>query len=165
MTHIDYIIQKCFLGQLLIAKTEQGICNVAIADDPKILIDYLQHLYREVKLIKSTDQAFQEIIEQVLSFSSKNKKALKLDIKGTVFQKQVWAELEKIPVGRTTTYKEIAKNMGKPQAFRAVARACATNKIAILIPCHRVIASNGALSGYRWGIERKKMLLERELEN
>jgi AraC family transcriptional regulator, regulatory protein of adaptative response / methylated-DNA-[protein]-cysteine methyltransferase len=160
---IQYAIKPCWLGWILVAATPKGICAIAFGDTPDALTTQLHHQFSNAKFCAS-DSTFEAWVEQVLAFVETPQKALNLplDIQGTVFQQQVWKALQTIPVGHTASYAEVACQIGNPKAVRAVARACATNQIAVAIPCHRVVASSGALSGYRWGSDRKRALLERE---
>lgn len=162
-TEIAYSIITCDLGYLLVATTDKGICAVNIGDRQRVLIKTLTEEFNEATIIRN-DSDFQDWIGFILNLIT-GKEAncnLPLDIRGTSFQKQVWQELQKIPYGETRTYREIANNLGKPKATRAIGNACGANPVAIIIPCHRVIRSDGSLGGYRWGIERKQKLLNKE---
>ncbi|MEW6674297.1 MAG: bifunctional DNA-binding transcriptional regulator/O6-methylguanine-DNA methyltransferase Ada [Thermodesulfobacteriota bacterium] len=160
---IRYAVFQFYLGWVLIAVTEQGVCKIDFGNTPEILHTKLRADFPEAKL-QVGDPAFKSTLSQILPFleAPEHGLTLPLDIQGTAFQRQVWAALQTIPAGSTATYAEIAKRIGRPKAARAVAQACAANKIAVAIPCHRVVRSDGDLGGYRWGIERKQAILERE---
>jgi AraC family transcriptional regulator of adaptative response/methylated-DNA-[protein]-cysteine methyltransferase len=162
---IRYAIPECSLGLVLIAASEKGVCAILFGDDPEELGRELQDQLPHARLIGG-DKPFQELTAKVVSFVEDPAKGidLPLDIRGTAFQHRVWEALRHIPVGSTASYAEIAKKIGAPKAVRAVARACATNRIAVAIPCHRVVRSDGALSGYRGGVERKRALLAKEVK-
>jgi AraC family transcriptional regulator of adaptative response/methylated-DNA-[protein]-cysteine methyltransferase len=163
---IRYAIIQSYLGWVLIAATEQGICKIDIDAVPEILRTRLKADFPEANL-QDNDPEFRTIIAQTLSLLEAPEQGLSLplDIQGTAFQRRVWATLQTIPPGSTASYAEVAKMIGKPKAARAVARACAANHIAVAIPCHRVVRGNGDLAGYRWGIERKQAILDRESHN
>ena len=160
---IRFAIAQSSLGAILVARSERGICAIMLGDDPDQLARDLQDQFPRAELI-GADAAFEQLVALVVGFveSPQLGLALPLDVRGTAFQQRVWQALREIPVGCTASYAEIAKRIGQPAAVRAVARACATNPLAIAIPCHRVVRSDGALSGYRWGVERKRDLLARE---
>lgn len=151
------------LGTVLVARGDRGICAILLGDDPDALVADLRRRFPAAQ-IAAADGEFAEWIDRVVQMvdSPRDAADLPLDIQGTVFQTRVWEELRKIPVGQTATYAEIAVRVGKPSASRAVANACAANKLAVAIPCHRIVKTGGDLSGYRWGAERKRALLERE---
>ena len=160
---IHYSIGKCSFGAILVAHSEKGICAILIHDDDKPLLADLQKRFPKATLIEDgTD--FKHWLEQVVHFVEAPKKGLELplDIRGTLFQQRVWQLLQKIPLGTTASYTNIATQLGDPKAVRAVARACAANPIALLVPCHRVVRSDGGISGYRWGVENKRTLIARE---
>lgn len=163
---IRYAIVQSYLGWVLIAATEQGVCKIDFDDTPEILLTRLKTNFPKAKL-QDNDPTFTTIVSQTLAFleSPKQGFTLPLDVQGTAFQRRVWAILQTIQPGSTASYTEIAKRIGNPKAARAVAQACASNKIAIAIPCHRVIRSDSGLGGYRWGIERKQTILDRELNS
>lgn len=163
---IFFAIGLCSLGNILVAQSDKGICAITLGDDPEILLAELQKQFPYAELV-GANKEFEQIIAQVVGFIELPKQplSLPLDIQGTVFQQKVWQALLEIPFGCTMTYQEIADKIGSPKAYRAVANACAANKLAVAIPCHRVIRQNGELSGYRWGIERKAKLLKRETQN
>ena len=160
---IRFAIGQCSLGAILVARTEAGVCAILIGDEPEALARDLQDRFPRAELIGG-DGAFEQTVAAVVGLIEAPRLglALPLDIRGTAFQQRVWQALTKIPAGRTATYSEIARLIGEPKAVRAVAGACAANKIAVAIPCHRVVRNDGSLSGYRWGVERKRTLLERE---
>lgn len=160
---ICFALDKCSLGNILVAQSEKGICAILLGDEPAPLKADLHRRFPAATLV-SSDAKFQNQVADVL-FAIEQAKftgSFPLDSRGTLFQQRVWQALLTIPVGETRSYSEIAETIGSPSAARAVASACAANPIAILIPCHRVVRSDGGLSGYRWGIERKKVLLQRE---
>ena len=163
---ISYGLTECFLGWLIVAATERGICAIEFGDDPKTLPQQLQRRFPKAEL-QQADSGFITLIREVVHFikTPGSDFSLPLDIQGTVFQQQVWNVLRQIKPGETLNYTEVAEKIGNPSAVRAVATACASNKLAVVIPCHRVISKDGKISGYRWGVERKKMLLETEREN
>jgi AraC family transcriptional regulator, regulatory protein of adaptative response / methylated-DNA-[protein]-cysteine methyltransferase len=160
---IRFALAECYLGWLLVAATDRGICMIQLADTPDCLRSELATRFPEAEL-RENESDFREWVDQVVTFieASDDCLQLPLDIQGTAFQRRVWEALQAIPAGATTTYSEIAAQIGRPSAVRAVARACAANELAIAVPCHRVVRADGHLSGYRWGIERKKALLARE---
>lgn len=164
---IVYTIASCALGRLLVAATERGVCSVAIGDSDAELTAGLFSEYPNAS-IDSQDTTISPSLNLWLSEVLNNLNGnspridLPLDIQGTAFQWRVWEELRRIPLGKTRSYQEIANAIGKPKAVRAVASACASNHAALVIPCHRVIREDKSLGGYRWGLERKKRILERE---
>jgi AraC family transcriptional regulator, regulatory protein of adaptative response / methylated-DNA-[protein]-cysteine methyltransferase len=160
---IHYGVAECILGWVIVAATDHGICAIEFGDDPKLLPRQLQSRFPKATVTRA-GSGFTSLIEEVVHFIKKPKGNfnLPLDIQGTAFQQQVWNILRKIEPGQTMTYTEVAEKIGNPKAVRAVATACALNKLAVVIPCHRVISKDGKLSGYRWGVDRKKMLLENE---
>ena len=160
---IRYAIGTCSLGSVLVAASEKGVCAILFGDEPESLGKELQVMFPRARLIGG-DKAFEKLTAKVLAFVEDPAKGLDLplDVRGTAFQHRVWEALRRIPVGSTASYAEIAEKIGAPQAVRAVARACATNRIAVAIPCHRVVRSDGGLSGYRGGVERKRALLAKE---
>ena len=151
------------LGSILVAQSEKGVCSILIGDDPQLLVRDLQDRFPKANLI-GDESDYQELIAKVVGLIEKPGVGLglPLDIRGTAFQQRVWKALQQIPPGSTATYSEIAAKIGMPKAVRAVAQACGANALAVAIPCHRVIRNDGSLSGYRWGVERKRVLLERE---
>ncbi len=162
-TKIHFAVGQCFLGAIVVAATEKGVCAIDLGDDPATLVRGLQDRFPKAEFLGG-DPAFEATVAKVVGFveSPSHGLDLPLDISGTAFQQRVWQALRAIPSGRTAGYAEIAAAIGEPGAARAVARACAGNRLAVAIPCHRVIRSDGALSGYRWGVERKAALLQRE---
>jgi len=162
-TGIRFAIGECFLGSFLVAATEKGVCAILLGDDPDAMLRELQDRFPNARLIGG-DGDFETLVAKVLSFIETPAKGLDLplDIRGTAFQQRVWQALREIPAGTTVSYTDIADRLGSPNAVRAVAGACAANNIGIAIPCHRVVRKDGNLSGYYWGIERKRKLLQRE---
>ena len=160
---IHYTVVRTSLGLLLVAVTERGICSVALGEDEVALVESLRAEYPAAELARATD-ASDRLVDAVVAHVEGRARAtdLPLDLKATAFQWQVWRALQRIPEGATRSYQEIARELGHPSAARAVARACASNRIAVLIPCHRVVRGDGALGGYRWGVARKAALLARE---
>ena len=160
---ILFAVGECSLGSVLVAATGQGICAIQLGDAPGPLVEALQDRFPKAEL-KGGDADFEGVLAQVIGLVEEPKSAfgLPLHVRGTVFQQRVWEVLRTIPPGETLNYAEVAAKAGCPSAVRAVASACAANKIAVAIPCHRVVRKGGALSGYRWGVERKATLLRRE---
>ena len=160
---IRHAVGRCTLGAILVAATERGVCAILLGDAPADLVADLQVRFPKAQH-HPADPAFDAWVAQVVAHVDAPETALglPLDIRGTAFQRRVWAILRDIPVGATLSYAEVAARTGSPQAVRAVAGACAANRMAVAIPCHRVVGSSGALSGYRWGARRKQALLERE---
>lgn len=160
---IRFAVGASSLGAILVAASSRGVCAILMGDDPQTLVNDLQDRFRAAKLVGG-DAAFEQWVAAVVGFVEAPRLglALPLDIRGTVFQQRVWQALRAIAPGETASYAEIAQRIGSPQAVRAVAGACAANPLAVAIPCHRVVRSDGGLSGYRWGIERKRELLNRE---
>ncbi|HWQ36455.1 MAG TPA: bifunctional DNA-binding transcriptional regulator/O6-methylguanine-DNA methyltransferase Ada [Blastocatellia bacterium] len=163
---IRYTIAGCRLGRLLVAATERGICSVTLGDaDEKLAQDLFAEFPQS--LIERDDSGLNGQVTALLRHLDGQQPCpdLPLDVQATAFQKLVWEELRRIPAGSTVSYSEVAQRIGRPTAARAVARACATNPVALLTPCHRVVRENGDLSGYRWGLERKRALLAQEQTN
>jgi AraC family transcriptional regulator, regulatory protein of adaptative response / methylated-DNA-[protein]-cysteine methyltransferase len=160
---IRFAVGECSLGSILVATTGKGICAILLGDDPDALVRELQDRFPKAQLIGADDD-FERLVATVVGFVEAPARGLDLplDVRGTAFQQRVWEALRKIPSGSTASYAEIARRIGRPKAVRAVAQACASNRIAVAIPCHRVVRTDGALSGYRWGIERRRALLDRE---
>jgi AraC family transcriptional regulator of adaptative response/methylated-DNA-[protein]-cysteine methyltransferase len=161
--HIDYSITKSSLGHVLVAATERGISAIYLGENDKLLAEELRAEYPKAELSqKSTSHGpwLREILKRIEG--DRPSVDLPLDVQATAFQRRVWQELQKIPLGSTRTYTQVARAMGKPNSVRAVARACATNPVSIVVPCHRVIRADGHLAGYRWGLKRKQELLQRE---
>jgi AraC family transcriptional regulator, regulatory protein of adaptative response / methylated-DNA-[protein]-cysteine methyltransferase len=162
-TEIRFAIGECSLGSILVALSGKGVCAILMGDDPDALARDVQDRFPHAHLIGG-DQGFEELVAKVVGFVEMPAIGLDLplDIRGTAFQQRVWQALREIPVGKTASYAEIAKRIGAPKSVRAVASACAANAIAVAIPCHRVVRTDGALFGYRWGVARKRALLKRE---
>jgi AraC family transcriptional regulator of adaptative response/methylated-DNA-[protein]-cysteine methyltransferase len=160
---IRFAVGECSLGSLLVAATDKGVCAIMLGDDPDALVRDLQDRFPQAQLIGGDDN-FEQLVAKVVGFVEAPALGLDLplDVQGTAFQQRVWQALRAIPPGTTASYTEIAARIGAPRAVRAVAQACASNAMAVAIPCHRVVRQDGALAGYRWGIERKRALLERE---
>jgi AraC family transcriptional regulator of adaptative response/methylated-DNA-[protein]-cysteine methyltransferase len=161
---IRFAIVPCFLGMVLVAATAQGICAIDFGDALGTLKEDLHRRFPKAKF-QGPDPEFTAMIARILTFlegPDRGRLDLPLDVRGTAFQRRVWLALQEIPPGDTVSYADIAARIGKPKAARAVAQACAANPIAVAIPCHRVVRGNGQLGGYRWGVERKRVLLERE---
>jgi AraC family transcriptional regulator of adaptative response/methylated-DNA-[protein]-cysteine methyltransferase len=164
-TEIRFAIGECSLGSILVATSERGVCAILLGDDPDALARELQDRFPRADLIGG-DKEFEQLVARVVGFVETPRLGLDLplDVRGTAFQQRVWQALRKIPAGSTVSYADIARRIGSPQSVRAVAQACAANTLAVAIPCHRVVRNDGALSGYRWGVERKRALLEREAQ-
>lgn len=162
-TDVRFAVAETSLGAMLVAESDKGICAVALGDDPDTLVRDLQDRFPKARLI-GDDEAFQRRVAEVVGLVEHPGRGveLPLDIRGTAFQQKVWAALRRIPAGQTLSYAELAERIGDPKAVRAVAGACAANSLALLVPCHRIVRTDGALSGYRWGTERKRVLLQRE---
>ena len=160
---IEYMIGLCRYGSILLATSMQGICAVFLDDHPDHLFVELRQQFPEAEFIAG-DEEFEKLLVEVINYieSPKDVANFTLDLRGSTFQRNVWAALVEIPYGETCTYTELALRIGAPTSIRAVAQACAANRIAIIIPCHRVIKLDGGLSGYRWGTNRKQRLLDRE---
>jgi AraC family transcriptional regulator, regulatory protein of adaptative response / methylated-DNA-[protein]-cysteine methyltransferase len=162
-TDIRFAVGECSLGSILVAQSERGICAILLGDDPSALVRDLQDKFPRANLIGG-DEGFEQLVARVVGFVEAPALGLDLplDVRGTAFQQRVWQALREIPVGSTASYTDIAKRIGSLNSVRAVAHACAANALAVAIPCHRVVRNDGTLSGYRWGVERKRVLLERE---
>lgn len=160
---IRFAIGECSLGAILVAQSARGVCAILLGDDADALARDLQDRFPHANLIGG-DAGFEQLVAQVVGFIEAPALGLDLplDVRGTAFQQRVWQALRDIPVGETASYLDIAQRIGSPKSVRAVAQACAANALAVAIPCHRVLRSDGALSGYRWGVERKKALLDKE---
>jgi AraC family transcriptional regulator of adaptative response/methylated-DNA-[protein]-cysteine methyltransferase len=160
---IRVAVGDCSLGTVLVAATDKGVCAIQLGDDPQALMRELQDRFPKATLI-GDDKEFEQLIARVVGFLEAPGRGLDLplDIRGSAFQQRVWKALRDIPAGSTASYSEIARRIGRPKAVRAVAQACAANKLALAIPCHRVVRTDGSLSGYRWGVERKRALLQKE---
>jgi AraC family transcriptional regulator of adaptative response/methylated-DNA-[protein]-cysteine methyltransferase len=162
-TEIRFAVGECSLGSILVAQSDRGVCAILLGDDPDELVHDLQDRFPRANIIGG-DAGFEQLVSKVVGFVEAPAIGLDLplDIRGTVFQQRVWQALREIPAGSTASYAGIANRIGSPNSARAVANACATNALAVAIPCHLVVKSDGALSGYRWGVERKGALLKRE---
>lgn len=162
---IRFALGQCSLGAILVAQSQRGVCAIDLGDDPESLIRAFQDRFPAAELI-GADPAFEQLVAQVVGLVESPQQTLELplDIRGTAFQQRVWQALRNIAPGETASYRQIAERIGTPSAVRAVAGACAANQLAIAIPCHRVVRSDGTLSGYRWGVERKAALLAREAQ-
>jgi AraC family transcriptional regulator, regulatory protein of adaptative response / methylated-DNA-[protein]-cysteine methyltransferase len=160
---IRYAVESCVLGMVLVAATNLGVCGIEFGDSAHELVQRLRDRFPKASFVTG-EHGFQEWVGRVLRYVEHPSGLLDLplDVRGTVFQRQVWDVLAAIPSGKTATYGDVARAIGQPKAMRAVAQACASNQLALAIPCHRVIRSDGQLSGYRWGAQRKAELLERE---
>lgn len=160
---IDFAVAACSLGAILVASSARGVCAVLLGDDPDALTRDLQDRFPQARL-RGDDPKFATRVALVVGFVEAPRIGLDLplDIRGTAFQQRVWQALREIPPGQTASYADIAQRIGSPKAVRAVAQACAANHIAVAIPCHRVVRTDGSLSGYRWGVERKQALLMME---
>jgi len=160
---IRFAIAECSLGSILVAASAKGVCAIQLGDDPDALARDLQDRFPSAVLIGG-DAGFERLTAKVVGLVEAPALGLDLplDVRGTVFQQRVWQALREIPVGSTASYRDVAQRIGAPKAVRAVAQACASNTLAVAIPCHRVVRTDGALSGYRWGVERKRALLQRE---
>ncbi len=159
---IRFATAPCELGLLLVAATERGLCSVMLGEDPAELEVLLRRQFRAANIVPDGAGLKDQVAAVLAAMTDHPAAGIPLDIRGTAFQARVWQALREIPRGETRTYAEVAQTIGQPTAVRAVARACACNPIAIAVPCHRVIGSDGTLTGYRWGVERKKKLLGME---
>lgn len=159
---IRFAVGTCSLGPLLVAQSDKGICAILMGDDSNQLALSLQQRFPQAR--RANDEALNALIAQVARFieSPATGWGAPLDMQGSGFQQRVWQALMEIPAGTTASYTDVAKRIGAPTAVRAVAQACASNKIAVAIPCHRVVRSDGSVSGYAWGVRRKRALLDRE---
>ena len=160
---IRFAIAECSLGPILVASTEKGICAILIDDDPDFLVRDLQDRFPEAELI-GAEPEYEQVVSRVVGMVEQPSLGLDLplDVRGTAFQQRVWQLLREIPAGKTVSYAELAQLAGSPKGARAVAGACAANALAVAIPCHRVVRNDGSISGYRWGVDRKAALLDRE---
>lgn len=160
---MHFAIAESSLGAVLIAQSPRGVCAILMGDDPEALVRDLQDRFPKAELIGG-DAGFEALVAKVVGFIEAPALGLDLplDIRGTAFQQRVWQALREVPAGSTASYTEIAERIGAPKSVRAVAQACAANALALAIPCHRVVRNDGGLSGYRWGVERKRELLDRE---
>jgi AraC family transcriptional regulator of adaptative response/methylated-DNA-[protein]-cysteine methyltransferase len=162
-TNMFFAVGECSLGSILVATSKKGVCAILLGSDPAQLLRDLQDQFPKANLIGS-EKRYEALVAKVVGLVEQQGLGLDLplDIRGTVFQQRVWKALREIPAGGTASYAMIARKIGLPKAVRAVAQACAANSLAVAIPCHRVVRANGSLSGYRWGVERKRTLLDRE---
>src|SRR6266852_4450035 len=162
-TNIRFAVGECSLGSILVAQSDRGICAIFLGDDPDSLARDLQDQFPKANLIGG-DAGFERLVARVVGFVEAPALGLDLplDVRGTAFQQRVWQSLRNISAGSTASYTDVAKLIGSPNSVRAIAQACGANALAVAIPCHRVVRYDGALSGYRWGVERKRALLERE---
>jgi len=162
-TEIRFAIGECSLGSILVAASERGVCSILIGDDPDALARDLQDRFPRAHLIGG-DTKFEQMVAKVVGFVEAPALGLDLplDVRGTAFQQRVWQALREIPAGKTVSYTQVANRIGAPKAVRAVGAAVGANPLAVAIPCHRVIRNDGSLCGYRWGVERKRALIERE---
>ena len=160
---IRFAVGECSLGSILVAASAKGVCAILIGDDPDALVRDLQDRF-SARGSHRRRRRFEEMVAKVVGFVEAPALGLDLplDVRGTAFQQRVWQALREIPAGSTASYADVARAIGAPRAVRAVAQACAANALAVAIPCHRVVRNDGALSGYRWGVARKRALLERE---
>ncbi|MFJ4154922.1 bifunctional DNA-binding transcriptional regulator/O6-methylguanine-DNA methyltransferase Ada [Pseudomonas sp. NPDC089752] len=160
---IHFAVAQCTLGAILVAQSAKGICAILLGDDPQALLEQLQDQFPKAELIGGNAD-YERVVAEVVGFVEAPALGLDLplDVQGTAFQERVWQALREVPVGSRVSYTEIAERIGVPKAVRAVAMACAANRIAVAIPCHRVVRRDGDISGYRWGVERKRQLLARE---
>lgn len=164
-SEVHFSINQCSLGLLLVAANQDGVCAIFLHDNQEVLMQNLLEKFPQAKLSDS-DNTFKETVAKIIAYIESPTVGIDiaLDIQGTDFQQRVWQALKEIPLGTTASYSDIAVRIGSPKAVRAVAKACATNSIAIAIPCHRVVRQDGSISGYRWGVERKRILINREAE-
>jgi AraC family transcriptional regulator of adaptative response/methylated-DNA-[protein]-cysteine methyltransferase len=160
---IRFAVGECSLGSILVAATARGVCAILLGDDPETLVRDLQDRFPRADLV-GADRNFEQLVARVVSFVEAPALGLDLplDVRGTAFQQRVWQALRAVPAGQTVSYAQVAQRIGAPKAVRAVAQACGANALAVAIPCHRVVRTDGAASGYRWGVERKRALLDRE---
>lgn len=162
---IRFAVGQCSLGAVLVARSERGVCGIYLGDDPDVLARQLQDRFPQAELVGG-DAGFEDLVARIVGLveAPGDTADLPLDVRGTAFQRRVWRALRAIPAGTTASYSDIAERIGCPGSVRAVARACAANTLAVAIPCHRVVRKDGGLSGYRWGVERKRELLTREAQ-
>src|SRR5450755_4165138 len=158
--HIGYTVAPCPLGNLLVAATDKGLCAVRLGDDERALVRGVRDEFPSAQVAPADRKLRGYVAEIVRHLRGRQPHLdLPLDVRATAFQRRVWQALQRIPYGETRSYGAVARTIGRPTAARAVARACATNPVALAVPCHRVVREDGALGGYRWGIERKRALL------
>jgi AraC family transcriptional regulator of adaptative response/methylated-DNA-[protein]-cysteine methyltransferase len=164
VANIIFTIDQSSLGSVLVAQSARGVCSILIGEDPALLEQDLRRRFPKANLVAGANGQQELVAAQVVGLIENPGAGLDLplDLRGTAFQQLVWNALQRIPPGSTTTYIDVARQIGAPGAVRAVAQACGANALAVAIPCHRVIRNDGSLSGYRWGVERKRALLARE---
>jgi AraC family transcriptional regulator of adaptative response/methylated-DNA-[protein]-cysteine methyltransferase len=160
---IKFAVGQTSLGAILVASSKKGVASILLGDDPEELVRNLQDRFPKARLV-GADREYEAMVARIVGLVETPRigLSLPLDIRGTAFQRRVWQALQEIPVGETVSYAEVARRIGSPKAARAVAGACAANKLAVAIPCHRVVRNDGSLSGYAWGVERRRVLLDRE---
>jgi len=160
---LKFAVGQTSLGAILVASSRKGVAAILLGDDPDALVRNLQDRFPKAHLI-GADHDYETLVARVVGYVEQPRIGLNLplDVRGTAFQQRVWQALREIPVGETVSYAEIARRIGAPRAIRAVAGACAANKLAVAIPCHRVVRNDGSLSGYAWGVDRKRALIDRE---
>jgi AraC family transcriptional regulator of adaptative response/methylated-DNA-[protein]-cysteine methyltransferase len=160
---IRFAVGQVSLGAILVASSRNGVAAILLGDDPDELVRNLQDRFPKARLIGG-DRDYEALVARIVGFVEAPAIGLDLpfDIRGTAFQQRVWQALREIPIGKTVSYAEIARRIGSPKAVRAVANACAANNLAVAIPCHRVVRADGTLSGYAWGVERRRVLLDQE---
>lgn len=160
---IRYSLSESSLGTVLVAQSDRGVCAVLLGDNPQALVSDLQARFSDARLIR-VGADVSAVVERIVAMieAPRANPDLLLDVRGTAFQQRVWQALRDIPAGQTASYTDVAQRIGSPQSVRAVASACAANPLAVVIPCHRVVSREGHLCGYRWGVERKRALIERE---
>ena len=160
---IGYTIAKSPLGKVLVGATERGISAVYLGEAERAMVTELREEYPQAE-IAPAKESFERWVREIVARTEgkQPRMELPLDLQATAFQRKVWQELQRIPRGRTRTYAQVARSLGKPRAVRAVARACASNPVSVVVPCHRVIREDGTLAGYRWGLPRKQQLLAQE---
>src|SRR5215475_7889452 len=160
---IKFAVGQTTLGAILVASSRKGVASILLGDDPDELVRNLQDRFPKARLI-GADREYEALVARVVGFVEAPSIGLDLplDVRGTAFQQRVWRALQEIPIGATVSYAEIARRIDAPKSVRAVAGACAANKLAVAIPCHRVVRNDGSVSGYAWGVKRKRVLLDRE---
>jgi len=159
---IRFAVAQCSLGAVLVAATDIGVCAIFLGDDPAPLVDDLQRRFVRAEIV-GADASFEHHVSAVVGLIDRGERFdVPLDIRGTAFQRQVWEALRAVPAGSTISYAELAARIGRPSATRAVANACGANPLAVAVPCHRIVRVDGGLGGYRWGVDRKRELLDRE---
>ena len=161
---LTFAVGQCSLGAILVASSAKGVAAISLGDDPDVLVRELEDRFPKARLVGG-DAAYEQLVAKVVGRVEEPARGfdLPLDVRGTAFQQRVWQALREIPPGSTETYSGIAQKIGAARSVRAVAGACAANAHAVAIPCHRVVRRDGGLSGYRWGVERKRELIEREV--